>query len=79
MSESGKTSTPPVWPQLMRLDKAATKPPPSWQEWKKLYGFWDWVLWPEWAAEWVVYLSRSWDFVKVLELAGRFTILIVAV
>jgi uncharacterized protein YjbI with pentapeptide repeats len=79
MSESGKTSTPPVWPQLMRLDKAATKPPPSWQEWKKLYGFWGWVLWPEWAAEWVVYLSRNWDFVKALELAGRFTILIVAV
>jgi uncharacterized protein YjbI with pentapeptide repeats len=79
MSESDKPSTPPVWPQLMRLDKAATKPPPSWQEWKKLYGFWDWVLWPEWAAEWVVYLSRNWDFVKALELAGRFTILIVAV
>jgi hypothetical protein len=37
------------------------------------------VLWPEWAAEWVVHWSRSWDFVKVLELAGRFTILIVAV
>ena len=34
---------------------------------------------PEWVAEWVVHWSRSWDFVKALELAGRFTLLVAVV
>ena len=40
---------------------------------------WAWLLAPEWASEWIVYWSRTWDFVKVLELAGKFTLLIAAV
>jgi hypothetical protein len=53
--------------------------PPIWQEWRTQQGHLSWVLSPEWLSEWIVYWSRSWDFVKVLELAGKFTLLIAAV
>jgi uncharacterized protein YjbI with pentapeptide repeats len=49
--------------------------PPTWQEWKVQHRHWAWLLAPEWISEWLVYLSRSWDFVKVLELAGKFALL----
>jgi hypothetical protein len=48
--------------------------PPTWQGWKVRHGRWAWALSPEWASEWIVYWSRNWDVVKVLELAGKFAL-----
>ena len=32
----------------------------------------------EWVSEWIIYWSRSWEFVKVLELAGKLALLTAA-
>jgi hypothetical protein len=60
------------------MDQTAAKPP-TWREWKARHGRWAWPLSFEWAAEWVVYWSRHWDFVKALELAGQFTLLLAVI
>ena len=73
MSELDEPSKPPVWQQWLS-DQTSTKPP-TWGDWKARYRRWAWPL----SFEWVVHWSRHWDFVRVLELAGRFTILSVAV
>jgi hypothetical protein len=53
--------------------------PPTWLEWRLRYGAWAWALSPEWMSEWIVYFSRNWDFVKVVELVGKFAFLSIAV
>src|SRR4051812_44630575 len=53
--------------------------PLGWQAWKEHHGRWAWVLWFEWASEWIVHWSQSWDFVKVLELVSKFALLVAAV
>jgi hypothetical protein len=53
--------------------------PLGWRAWKDKHGRWAWLLWFEWASEWIVHWSQRWDFVKVLGLAGKFALLIAAV
>jgi len=36
-------------------------------------------IWIEWLMEWAVYRLRSWAFIDLLELAGRFTILVAVI
>jgi hypothetical protein len=52
--------------------------PRTWQEWRLQHGLWAWVLSPEWLSEWIVYWSRSWDFVEVLQLIGKLGLLYAA-
>lgn len=53
--------------------------PMTWSEWKKERGRMATLLPIGWACEHIVYWSRRSDFVKLLELAGKFTILFAAV
>src|SRR5215218_6491282 len=50
--------------------------PLTWGEWKLRHKKLAWVLSPEWASEWIVYWSRDWDIVKVLDLAGKFAVVV---
>ncbi len=55
--------------------------PPSWAEWSEAHrdSYWHYFLVVEWAMEWVAYALGRWAFVRILEYAGRFTILVVVV
>jgi uncharacterized protein YjbI with pentapeptide repeats len=60
-----------------------SEPPPvaplTWNQWKAQHGHWAELLFFEWASEWIVHWSRSWEFVKVLELSGKLTLLVAAI
>jgi Pentapeptide repeats (8 copies) len=74
MSEPDQT---PVWHQAMRDD---TRKPPTWKQLRERPGRSRAVaLLPEWLSEWIIHWSHSWDFVKVLDLAGKFSLLFGAV
>src|SRR5215208_1269213 len=68
---SGQQQTP-------SSNQAAGTPPPTWSEWKARHGRWAAPLSFEWTSEWIVHWSRSWDFVKVFELAGKLALLVAA-
>lgn len=51
-------------------------PPPTWQKWKEKHGPLAVATGVEWLSQHVVYWGSNSDFVKLLELAGKFTILI---
>jgi len=54
--------------------------PASWSKWKDQYpGWWRRPLAIEWALEWLHYWWSGLAFFKLLELAGRLTILVVLV
>jgi hypothetical protein len=68
---------PPIWHQSMREN---TRKPPTWKQLRERPGHWHAVaLLPEWLSEWIIHWSHSWDFVKVLDLAGKFSLLFGAV
>ena len=76
-------SDAPSWQQAMRKDASNRRQeacePPTWKEWRKQNARWVWIGWLEWPSEKIAYWSRSWDFVKVIELAGKLAVLVVAV
>lgn len=55
--------------------------PISWHEWRDQHqsSIWRFVLIIEWAMEWVVYWLSRWAFIRFLEYAGKFTILVVVI
>ena len=78
MEQTPAISAAPLLGNALMSDQPPSNPP-TWKEWKDRHKKWAWVLSPEWASEWVVYWSRNWDFVKVLELAGKFALVVTAV
>src|SRR5438128_5666517 len=53
--------------------------PRTWREWKQQQKALAELLSWEWASEWIVYWSRNWEFVKFLELLGKFAIVVAVV
>jgi hypothetical protein len=75
MEQTPAISAAPLIGNALMSDQPLSTPL-TWKEWKGRHKRWAWVLSPEWASEWIVYWSRNWDFVKVLELAGKFTVVV---